>query len=72
VQTNRDKRTLMDKMIALLTLVGIEEPYYFVADSYYLCRKIVKLDVQVFSLHRWRRYCSDSVCQSWRCPQQIR
>jgi hypothetical protein len=42
VETNRDKRTLMDKMIALLTLVGIEEPYYLVADSYYLCRKIVK------------------------------
>jgi hypothetical protein len=42
VETNRDKRTLMDKMIALLTLVGIEETYYFVADRYYMCRKIVK------------------------------
>jgi hypothetical protein len=42
VETNRDKRTLMDKMIALLTLVGIEEPYYLVADRYYMCRKIVK------------------------------
>ena len=42
VQTNRDKRTLMDKMIALLTLVGIKQRYYFVADGYYLCRKIVK------------------------------
>jgi len=42
VETNRDKRTLMDKMIVLLTLVGIEEPYYFVADTYYMCRKIVK------------------------------
>ena len=42
VETNRDKRTLMDKMIALLRLVSIEEPYYFVADRYYMCRKIVK------------------------------
>jgi hypothetical protein len=42
VQTNRDKRTLMDKMIALLALVGIGEPYYLVADAYYMCRKIVK------------------------------
>jgi len=42
VETNRDKRTLMDKMIALLTIIGIEEPYYFVADRYYQCRKIVR------------------------------
>ena len=42
VETNRDKRTLMDKMIALLATVGIEEPYYFVADRYYRCRKIVR------------------------------
>ncbi len=42
VETNRDKRTLMDKMIALLAIVHIEEPYYFVADRYYICRKIVK------------------------------
>ncbi len=42
VETNRDKRTLMDKMIALLSIVRIEEPYYFVADRYYMCRKIVR------------------------------
>ena len=42
VETNRDKRTLMDKMIALLRLIRIEEPYYFVADRYYMCRKMVK------------------------------
>ena len=28
VETNRDRRTLMDKMIALLAIVGIEAPYY--------------------------------------------
>ena len=42
VETNRDRRTLMDKMIALLAIVDIEEPYYFVADRYYLCRKMVR------------------------------
>ena len=42
VETNRDKRTLMDKMLALLAIVGIEAPYYFVADRYYICRKIVR------------------------------
>ncbi|MEJ2326085.1 MAG: transposase [Chromatiaceae bacterium] len=40
VETNRDRRTLMDKMVALLAIVGLADPYYFVADSYYLCRKI--------------------------------
>ena len=42
VETNRDRRTLMDKMVTLLAIVGIEEPYYFVADRYYHCRKIVR------------------------------
>ena len=41
VLSNRDKRTLLDKMINLLSLVAIEEPYYFVADAYYANRKIV-------------------------------
>jgi hypothetical protein len=42
VETNRDKRTLMDKMIALLGLLGMEQSYYFVADRYDMCRKMVK------------------------------
>ncbi len=42
VETNRDKRTLMDKMVALLAIVNIEEPYYLVAYRYYQCRKIVR------------------------------
>jgi len=42
VETNRDRRTLMDKMITLLAIVGFDEPYYFVADRYYHCRKIAR------------------------------
>ncbi len=42
VETNRDKRTLMDKMVALLAIANIKEPYYLVADRYYQCRKIVR------------------------------
>lgn len=42
VQSNRDKRTLFDKMIHLLAVVGIDQPFYFVADAYYANRKIVK------------------------------
>ena len=42
VWSNRDRRTLLDKMIALLAIVGINEPFYFVADAYYAARKIIK------------------------------
>ena len=41
VTTNRDKRTLLDKMIALLHIIPLQQGYYFVADAYYASRKIV-------------------------------
>ena len=41
VWSNRDRRTLLDKMLALLGIVAIPEPFYFVADAYYAARKIV-------------------------------
>jgi len=41
VWSNRDQRTLLDKMISLLESLGIEESYYFVADAYYAAHKIV-------------------------------
>ncbi|MCF6219424.1 MAG: transposase [Gammaproteobacteria bacterium] len=41
VLSNRDRRTLLDKMISLLALTRIEEPYYFVADAYYASQKVV-------------------------------
>ena len=41
VTTNRDQRTLLDKMIGLLDIVHLPQSYYFVADAYYACRKIV-------------------------------
>jgi hypothetical protein len=40
--SNRDQRTLLDKMIALLASVGLKDPYYFVADAYYASRKIAR------------------------------
>ena len=42
VWSNRDRRTLLDKMIALLAIVGINDPFYFVADAFYAARKIIK------------------------------
>ena len=41
VWSNRDRRTLLDTMLALLGIVAIAQPCYFVADAYYAARKIV-------------------------------
>jgi hypothetical protein len=40
VLSNRDKRTLLDKLIQLLAELAIEHPYYLVADAYYASKKI--------------------------------
>jgi hypothetical protein len=42
VFSNRDKRTLLDKMILLIDSLGMNEPFYFVADAYYATGKIVR------------------------------
>ncbi len=42
VFSNRDKRTLLDKMILLIDALGMKEPFYFVADAYYASGKIVR------------------------------
>ena len=41
VWSNRDRRTLLDKMLTLLGILAIAEPFYFVADAYYAAHKIV-------------------------------
>lgn len=41
VWSNRDRRTLLDKMLKLLGIVAIAQPFYFVADAYYAAGKIV-------------------------------
>src|SRR5438067_7629721 len=41
VWSNRDRRTLLDKMLALLGIVAIPELFYFVADGYYAAGKII-------------------------------
>ncbi len=34
--SNRDKRTVLDKMILLINSLGLEEPFYFIADAYWI------------------------------------
>jgi hypothetical protein len=41
VWSNRDQRTLLDKMLGLLDILAIEAPFYFVADAYYAAGKMV-------------------------------
>lgn len=42
VFSNRDQRTLLDKMAALLDSLELSVPFYFVADAYYASRKILR------------------------------
>jgi hypothetical protein len=39
--TNRDQRTLMDKLLLLISELGISRPFYCVADAYYATAKIL-------------------------------
>jgi hypothetical protein len=41
VWSNRDKRTLLDKMLGLLDILVIKVAFYFVADAYYAAGKMV-------------------------------
>lgn len=42
VFSNRNKKTLFDKMLALLETLNFNDLFYFVADAYYANRKMVK------------------------------
>ena len=42
VFSNRDKRTLLDKMVLLIDSLGMTEPFYFVGDAYYATGNIVR------------------------------
>lgn len=41
IWSNRDKRTLLDKMLALIGILDIGQLFYFVADAYYASGKII-------------------------------
>lgn len=42
VFSNRDKRTLLDKMVLLLGSLTITDPFYFIADAYYATCSVIK------------------------------
>lgn len=41
VWSNRDTRTLLDKMLSLLDIIAVKAPYYFVGDAYYAAGKMI-------------------------------
>jgi hypothetical protein len=42
VFSNRDHRSLLDKMVLLLDSLALQHPYYFVADAYFAAGKLVR------------------------------
>lgn len=46
IRTNRDKRTQLDHLIALMDSLAVGNPYYLLADAYYACRKIARFMVK--------------------------
>jgi hypothetical protein len=42
IWSNRDQRTLLDKMLGLLDILAIKVPFYLVADAYYAAGKMVR------------------------------
>ena len=68
VWSNRDRRTLLDKMLSLLDTIAIGQPFYFVADAYYAVGKIVK-GLLARNNHLLSRVKSNAVAYM-PCPQQ--
>jgi len=42
VWSNRDRRTLLDKMLSLVNILALSEPFYFVGDAYYAAGKMAE------------------------------
>jgi DDE superfamily endonuclease len=40
--SNRDQRTLLDKMLLLTKSLELDEPFYFIADAYYASQSIIR------------------------------
>jgi len=41
IWSNRDKRTLLDRLVELVFSLAIEQPFYLIADAYYASGKII-------------------------------
>jgi hypothetical protein len=63
--SNRDKRTLLDKMMELLSTLMIESSCYFVADAYYASKTVIRKLLKSGMYHLVTRARSNAVAY---CP----
>jgi hypothetical protein len=61
VFSNRDKRTLLDKMMLLLSSLLIDTPSYFVADAYYASKNVISTLLKSGQYHLVSRARSNAV-----------
>lgn len=61
VFSNRDKRTLLDKMMELLSSLLLRVPCYFVADAYYASRNVIRKLISSGCYHLVSRARSNAV-----------
>jgi hypothetical protein len=67
VFSNRDETTLITKMVSLIELLGLAEPFYFVADAYYASR-VIALELLAAGAHLVTRVRSNAVAY-WPATQ---
>lgn len=71
VWSNRDARTLLDKMLTLLASLALQVPYYFLADAYYASGKMVG-GVLREGNHLITRAKSNAIAYQAPAPRKIR
>jgi len=72
VFSNRDKRTLLDKMMELLASLGIDVPGYFVADAYYASKNVIRKILKSGLYHLVTRARSNAVAYYPAKPSTIK
>lgn len=72
VFSNRDTRTLLDKMMDLLASLGIEVPAYFVADAYYASKNVIRKIVKSGLYHLVTRARSNAVAYYPAMPSTVK
>jgi hypothetical protein len=70
--SNRDKRTLLDKMMELLSSLLIDVPCYFVADAYYCSKGIIRKILKTGLYDLITRARSNAVAYYPAAPSTIR
>jgi len=72
VFTNRDKRTLLDKMMELLSSLLLNVPCYFVADAYYASRNVIRKLLSTGLYHLVSRARSNAVAYYPAAPSSVK